>query len=230
MSTQRRSEDTYSRRGARGARIWTRHRLNVEDIPPILYRVHHRRAHTVLLGDGFKPLIPGSSLHHFGDARLVDLFNDAFDKTNGQPSLFVQLYTDYHVANRFAHSLEEASPEDAVEIWVVDGVKFADSGAVCFLASTLERYVMGIQRESIESRRGEVLLVAGGLGVPSACLRECIRADDPRRAKRQGWEEEVAEEDEAEEYRDFNREVDEILREQEESGNKAARWLQEQEE
>jgi len=205
-----------------GPRIWTRCRLETDAFPPFLYRVHHAHAHTKLNSRGFTAQAPEPYLSSFSDSKVVTLLNRAFDAAHMEASPFVQLYTDFHVANRFAHSLEEANQDgDAgVEIWVVDGARLSLSfpplgGPVCSLASTLERAVVGVERESVESRRGDVLVVATVSGVPRQCLYECVKADDPRRAKREGWAEEVEIEEEAEEARDFNRDVDEILRAQE---------------
>jgi len=133
-----------------------------------------------------------------GDTNIVTLLNNAFNRNHPGASPFVQLYTDFHAANRFAHSLEEEDPGDVVEIWVIDGSRLASSytarggsATVCFLATTLERADARIERESIESRRGDVLVVAAVSGVSRECLHECIRANDPRRAKGEGWTEEV---------------------------------------
>lgn len=182
----------------RGPRIWTRCRLELDEFPPLLYRVHHPRARTRLDSSGFTASSPEPRLPSLGDTNVVTLLNNAFDRDFTGTSPFVQLYTDFHVANRFAHSLEEEHPGEVVEIWVIDGPKLASSdppragvATVCFLASTLVRADVGIDRKSIGSRRGEVLVVAAWSGVKRECLLECIRADDPRRAKREGWAEEV---------------------------------------
>lgn len=129
-----------------------------------------------------------------------------------------------------AYSLEEGDPEASVEIWVVDGTKLALSYLpvpVCFLASTLERGVMGLVRESVESRRGDVLVIASVIGVPAECLVECIRKGDVRRAKREGWVEEAEVEEDEEERRDIGREIDRILGEleMEEEARKAVAQL-----